>query len=206
MRIISLSGWLAVAFNPDQWSSTAYACLHHICLQWSYNGVGLSMCNLFLLQAVTLKINSALFCSGNKGRISRKVTIFFFGLFGGGDSTERITKMTHTVESCCLSHTYQSCYVCLTYIFTVYCCKCSTVATSSAGKSLTRSRKVSVLDRINRQTEWNLKNKRGTKLPRDICYFGNCPRKSWTNAHLNLTTRGNNVRCFIDWRELITLR
>ena len=104
MRIICLSGWLAVAINPYQWSSTVHAGLHHICLQWSYNGVGLSMCNLFLLQAVSLKINSALFCSGNKGRISRKVIFFFFGLFCDGDSTDRIIKMTHTIASCFVSH------------------------------------------------------------------------------------------------------
>jgi len=194
MRIIRLYGWLAIAINPDQWSSTVYAGLHHICLQWSCNGVGLSM---FLLQAISLKINWVLFCSGNKGRISRKVMVFFFGLFCDGDSVDRIIKMTHTIESCfCL--TYISHVMCLTYIFTVYCCLCSPVATSSAEKSLTRSKKVSVLESIIRQKEWNLKNKKGTRLSRDMFCFEDCPWKPGTNMLINVATRGNNVRRFVD--------
>jgi hypothetical protein len=165
MRIICLSGWLAVAINPDKWSSTVYACLHHICLRWSYNGDGLLMCNLFLLQTVSLKINSTLVCSGNKGRVSRRVTIFSLACSLVVTATKEQIKMTDTTESYCLSHIYQSCCVCLTYIFTVYCCMSSTVATSSAGKSITRSKKVSVLESIIRKTEWNLKIKGGRNYP-----------------------------------------
>jgi hypothetical protein len=98
IRIFCLSGWFAVAIIPDQWSSTVYACIHHICLQWSYNGDGLSMCNLCVLQAVDLKVNSALICSGNKGRISRRVTFVLPVLFEDDDSIERTIKMTHTLE------------------------------------------------------------------------------------------------------------
>ena len=50
------------------------------------------------------------------------------------------------------------------HVFNVYCCTCSSVATSSSGKSLTRYKKVSVLESIMRKKERHLKNKRGTYL------------------------------------------
>jgi hypothetical protein len=167
MRIICLSGWLAVAINPDKWSSTTvYACLHHICLRLSCKGDGLSMCNLFLLQTVSLKINSSLVCSDNKGRISHKVTIFSLACSLIVTAAKEQIKMTrHYWVMLCVSHIYQSCCVCPAYIFTVYCCMSSTVATSSAGKSITRSKKVSVLESIIRKTELNLKIKGGQNYP-----------------------------------------
>ena len=72
------------------------------------------------------------------------------------------------------------------YIFTVHCSTCSSVATSSSGKSLTRSKKVSIPKNI-MKTEQNRRNKNmGTKSGTTLVRG----RKPGTNGHPSINPLG----------------